>query len=175
MKTPIIRTKTFILRPPLMGDAEDFVALLNDKKVSRYMTQIPYPYTLSSALPWLKKEQSAFKLKNRPSYHFVIEQDGRAVGLVGLKEIKAGHRADFGYWLGKAYWGQGIMSSAVKLVTDFGFQKLKLRRIQAYVFKPNVASKKVLEKNGFKTEGLLRKDIRKDGHLFDVYILAKVK
>jgi len=67
------------------------------------------------------------------------------------------------------------MTKAVKEITKFGFEKLKLRRIYAYVFTYNIASKRVLEKAGYKCEGILKKDFKKDNKCIDAYLLAKVK
>jgi len=67
------------------------------------------------------------------------------------------------------------MTQAVKLVTKFGFEKLKLRRIYAYIFSFNKASMRVLEKNGYKLEGILKKDTKKDNKFLDCYLFAKVK
>jgi RimJ/RimL family protein N-acetyltransferase len=176
MRTPIIRNQDFILRPPALSDAQDFVAALNNVRVSRYMKNIPYPYTSAIARAWLKKQtRRRLAGQNEPGHYFVIEKDGRAIGLVSLSGIKEKHEATFGYWLAPEYWGRGLMTKAVRLVADFGFKRLKLRRIQAYVFKSNPASVKVLEKNNFKKEGLLKKARFKDGHFFDAYLLAKVK
>ena len=63
----------------------------------------------------------------------------------------------------------------MKIVTNFGFNKLKLRRVYAYVFTKNKTSARVLEKNGYKFEGLLRKHANKDGRLIDSLLYAKVR
>ncbi|GAG41967.1 unnamed protein product, partial [marine sediment metagenome] len=62
-----------------------------------------------------------------------------------------------------------------KKATKFGFEKIKLRRIYACVFPFNKASMKVLKKNGYKLEGVLRKEIKKGNKLLDNYLFAKVK
>lgn len=67
------------------------------------------------------------------------------------------------------------MTTALKLITSFGFTKLKLKRIYAFVFTFNKASARVLIKNGYKKEGLLRKNVIKEGKLIDNYLFAKVR
>lgn len=67
------------------------------------------------------------------------------------------------------------MTKAVKLFTNFGFNKLKLRRIYANVFSINGASAKVLEKNGYKLEGKMKNYHIKDGKLTDALLYAKTK
>ena len=67
------------------------------------------------------------------------------------------------------------MSEAVRLVTTFAFGELRLMRVYAYVFPPNKASARVLEKNGFKYEGRLRKAVVKDGKARDDLLYAKTR
>jgi ribosomal-protein-alanine N-acetyltransferase len=69
-------------------------------------------------------------------------------------------KADIGYWLGQKYWGQGIISEALKSFIKFSFKKLKLLRLQAGVAVENKASVKVLKKAGFKKEGIRGKSLR---------------
>ena len=103
-----------------------------------------------------------------------IDIYGSVIGAVALENIKK-HKAELGYWLGKKYWNKGIMTEAIRIMTDIGFKKLKLARIYAYTFPKNTSSRKVLEKNGYKLEGLLRKDELKDGKIYDTTIYAKTK
>lgn len=58
--------------------------------------------------------------------------------------------------MGKSYWGKGLTTEAVKLMLKFAFEKLKLHRIYANLFEKNIASRRVLEKCGFKLEGVAR-------------------
>jgi len=104
--------------------------------------------------------------------NFVIDIKGEVAGSVGFNKIE-GYKAEVGYWLARKYWGRGIMTKAVKLVTQFGFKKLKLRRIYAFVFTSNKASMNVLKKAGFKIEGLLKKNAKKGGKFLDDYLFAK--
>jgi len=96
------------------------------------------------------------------------------VGGVGLRDVD-GHKAEIGYWLAEAYWGRGITTEAVKLVVKYCFNRLKLRRLYAYVFPRNQASLRVLFKAGFKKEGLLKKNVVKNGKFFNDVLLAKVR
>lgn len=175
MSKLIIRTKNLILRPPSLRDVSRFSEILNDRRISRYLSNMPYPYTRDMAVTWIKKTQRQGRLKQQSAVYFVMEKDGQAIGSISLNKIEPQHKAFLGYWLAKDFWGQGLMSEAVKAVTDYGFRKLKLRRIAAGVFVQNPASKRVLEKNDFKVEGLRLKEQKKDGKLHDLYLLAKVR
>ena len=101
--------------------------------------------------------------------------DGEVVGCVSLEQIIKNHQAELGYWLAEKYWRQGIMTKAVGQMGNYGFNKLGLKRIYAYVFPANQASAKVLLNNGFNKEGLLRKNAIKNGQPVDDYLFAKVR
>jgi RimJ/RimL family protein N-acetyltransferase len=93
---------------------------------------------------------------------------------VGLSDIE-GHKAGVGYWLAESFWGRGITTKALRLATRYGFDEVGLRRIYAHVFPFNAASMRVLEKNAYKPEGRLRKEVEKDGRLYDMFLYAKVR
>lgn len=171
---PTIRSKKFILRPHRRGDEKSLTLNISNKKIYRNTLRIPHPYTLELAQKWISKNLKEAKKKNPSHINFVIEVDGEATGGIGLNSIQ-GHKAEIGYWLGEKYWGRGIMSQAVKLVTKFGFRRLKLKRIFAHVFPWNRASMRVLEKAGFKFEGVLRKNHKKGSRFIDSHLFAKVK
>jgi|SRR3989344_2505091 len=170
----IIKSKQFILRPYKKGDEAPLAKNVNNKDVYRYTLAIPYPYNLKDAKEWIKHCMSLDKKTKKDEINFAIVIGGEVAGGIGLKGIN-GHKAEIGYWLGKDYWNKKIMTNAVKLVTNFGFNQLRLKRIYALVFSPNKASKKVLDKNEYKQEGIMRKYEDKDGKLMDTLIYAKVR
>ena len=171
---PIRKSKRFVLRPYRKSDIDSLVKIMNDKHFSRFMATIPYPYKRKDAKDWIKKCINSAKKKNKFRVCFALDIDGKVVGGLSLDAIDR-HKAEIGYSIGKDFWSKGIMTEAVKLVTNFGFKKLKLKRIYAYVFSKNKASIKVLEKNAYKREGLLKKYYMKNGKLYDTYIYAKTK
>ncbi len=170
----IIKSKHFILRPFRKGDEKSLIEGINSKEIFRNTLRIPYPYTLKDAKEWLKKTSKDRKKKKPTAFNLAIDINDEVIGGIGFNEIEE-HRAEIGYWLAEKHWGEGIMTQAVKVMTNFGFEKLKLRRIYACVFSFNKASMRVLEQNGYKLEGILRKEIRKGKKLLDDYLYAKVK
>lgn len=172
---PTIKSKKNTLRPFRISDAESIRKHANDKAVSRNLATLPHPYTQKDATFWIKKQIQLQRQKNPDDIVFAIEIENQVAGTIGLHKIKRGHKAELGYWLGREFWGGGIMTDAVKSVAKFGFRNLKLRRIYAGVFLSNKGSVRVLEKNGFKLEGISRKEAKKDNKLIDAYIFAKVR
>lgn len=169
-----IKSKKFILRPFRRGDEQSLVKNISDKTIYRNTSNIPYPYTLKDAKDWLRKNLKEAKKKKPTKINFVIDVHGEVMGSVGLDHIE-GHKAEIGYWLSQRLRGKGIMTEAVRLVTRYGFSSLKLRRIYATVFYFNRASMRVLEKGGYKFEGVLRKYTKKGRSLLDVHLYAKIR
>lgn len=170
----IIKSKHFILRPFRKGDEKSLIESINNKKIFRNTLGIPYPYTLRDAQKRLEKTSKDKKKKKPTTIDLVIDINGEVIGGIGFYKIE-GHRAEIGYWLAEKYWGKGIITQAVKIMTKFGFEKLKLRRISAHVFSFNKASMGLLKKAGYKLEGILRKHVRKSNKFIDSYLFAKVK
>ncbi len=170
----VIKTGKFILRPYRKGDEKSLAKNINDKKIYRSTLRIPYPYTLKDAKEWVRKNLKEGRKKKPAEMNFVIDINGEVAGGIGLSEIK-GHQAEVGYWIASKYRNKGITTLALKKVTKFGFKKIKLRRIYACVFLFNKPSMKVLKKNGYKLEGILRKEIKKGNKLLDNYLFAKIK
>lgn len=164
----------FILRPFKRGDEESLARNINNKKIYHNLLNVPYPYTLKDAKKWIDENLKEAKNKNPEKIRLAIEIAGEIAGGIGLDKIK-GHKAEIGYWLGEKYWGQGIATQAVKLVAKYGFDKLKLKRIYAHVFPWNKASMRVLEKAGFKFEGVLKKNHKKNNRYLDSHLYAKVR
>jgi RimJ/RimL family protein N-acetyltransferase len=139
------------LRPYRSGDASAICAVADDFEVVRWMTRrFPHPYALRDAEEWI-----AFAMADARKQILAIEVDDAIAGGIAVVPLE-GERtgtALFGYWLGRAYWGRGIATEAARMLSDFALQSGDLRRLEATVFAPNVASAKVLEKCGFTLEG----------------------
>jgi len=155
-----LSSKRILLRPVRESDAKDIHKNINDFDIYRYTENIPYPYKLKDALDFIKKCKK--ELKEKKTYHFGIIFEGKLVGGIGLHKADLKNKnAEVGYWLGKKYWNKGIVTDSLKLLIDFAFKKLKLHKLKARVFEPNIASKKVLEKNGFKIDGFFKDEVFK--------------
>lgn len=125
-----------------------------------------------------KIRESLMLSKEKREYSFGIfeHQTDKMVGSVSLYSIKRMpfSSALIGYSMDESYIGKGIASEAVNLVKIFGFEHVQLNRIEAYVSPYNNGSIKVLEKNRFMQEGLLRKLLYINGIWQDHYIYASL-
>lgn len=168
-----LRLSRSVIRGWQPHDVASLARHANDRVVWRNLKDMfPYPYTLVDAERWILQAMVA-----NPMVHFAIAIDGEAVGGIGL-DLKTDvfrRCAEIGYWLGRAYWGRGIMTEAVSALTEFAFGHFDLCRIEAGVFEWNPASMRVLEKAGYTLEGRLRNRVTKDGQTIDQLLYAMVR
>lgn len=175
MANSIIEGNGFTLRHLMEKDIDSIAKHANDTAIARNTLNIPHPYTKEHAKSWISKKLEEYTTPDSEEEVFCIDINGEAVGAIGIHGIKKGHKAEIGYWLSKEHRGKGIMSEAVKLLTDYGFKKYELVRIDAFVFHFNAASSKVLEKKGYKEEGLIRKYHLKDGKPVDARLYSIIR
>jgi [ribosomal protein S5]-alanine N-acetyltransferase len=161
------------LRPLCVSDAERIAELANNEKIACNLRDgFPHPYTLADAENFLSKFTN-----QDPVTYFGIDFNGEYVGNISLVPCQDIYRmsAEIGYFIGEPYWNKGIVTTAVNLITEYGFQHLDIIRIQTGVFEYNTASQRVLEKCGFVKEGVFRKSVIKQGKLWDEVRYAKLK
>lgn len=133
--------------------------------------RFPHPYTPADAVSFLRQVVSAERQTN-----FAIEVDGDAAGAIGFVAGTDVERfsAEIGYWLGEQYWGRGIVTEALTLVTAHAFRSFNLLRLFALPFADNGASARVLEKAGYAREGTLKSSAVKYGVPRDQFIYARI-
>lgn len=165
-----LRCATCRLRPLVPADAPSLARHANDREIWLDLRDLfPHPYGLEDARAYIARVAA-----QEPVTSFGIEVDGEVAGGVGLRPGEDVERvgAEIGYWLGRALWGRGIATEAVRAVTAHAFGTLGLRRVFALPFARNAASCRVLEKAGYVREGLLRRSALKDGVLLDQALYA---
>jgi [ribosomal protein S5]-alanine N-acetyltransferase len=169
----ILKSDNIVLRPTNQGDIKPMAMYANNKKVwDNLRDYIPFPYNETDA------EWFINSLKNEaPQLTFTIEYEGYFSGLVGLVPQKDVYRysSEIGYWLGEPFWGKGIVSEAVGMITDYGLNELNLVKIYAGIFEFNIGSMRVLEKNGYKKEAILEKSVFKNNQFWNEHRYAILK
>lgn len=156
-------------------DAEDLANALNNPKIHANLRDgLPLPYTKADAEDFIKAMLGA---PEGTSYAFAITVDDRAIGSIGVfpKDNIHSKTAEMGYYIAEPYWGKGITSSAVGQTVAYVFENTDVMRIFAEPFSYNDASRRVLEKNGFVLEGILRENAVKNGKVLDMFMLSLLK
>jgi [ribosomal protein S5]-alanine N-acetyltransferase len=160
------------IRPWSKADGPSLVEHANNINVARCLRdRFPHPYTAKDARDFLRHAAVSADPSN-----LAIDVGGTAVGGIGYV---AGHdverfSAEIGYWLGEAFWGRGIATEAVLLVSSHAFAELNFLRLFAIPFADNLGSIRVLEKTGYVREGLLRSSSVKFGLPKDQVMYARL-
>ena len=161
-----------VVRQWQMGDADALVRHADNINVARQLRdRFPHPYTRANASLFLKAATSAAEPSN-----LAIDVNGEAAGAIGYvpgMDVER-YSAEIGYWLGESYWGRGIVTEALQLVTEYVFTTGNLLRLFALPFADNVASMRVLEKAGYVREATLRSSSVKYGRPRDQALYARV-
>ncbi len=160
----------YALRQWRAEDAASLALHANDALVAQWLNdRFPHPYTLEDAHAFL-----AFALHQEHERIYAIEVNGEACGGVGVRPGEGVERqsAEIGYWLARAYWGEGVGTAAVRALIPHALRELSLYRLQARIFEGNVASTKLLERCGFVREAVLRRAAIKHGKLLDMHVYA---
>jgi [ribosomal protein S5]-alanine N-acetyltransferase len=145
----LVESERLILRPPRHADIQAMAVWLGDLQVSRNLARVPYPYNEADAEDFVAKRGC----HGDGHYSFVIvrKTDNVFMGCIGLHLEDAGH--EFGYWLGKPFWGMGYATEAARTLAGFAFQSLDAPFLCAGWFHDNPASGHVLAKLGARHNG----------------------
>lgn len=162
----------YIIRDWHEDDAVSIAQYANNKKIwINLRDAFPHPYSLADAESFISRA-----MQIEPRTYFAIATEQEAIGSIGLMPGQDVHRftAELGYWLAEPFWGKGIMTKAVRALSEYAFKELGLHRVFAEPYTTNTASARVLEKSGFVLEGILRANVFKDGRVLDQYLYAKL-
>lgn len=161
------------LKPLTIDDAERLADLADNGNIARFLRDIfPQPYTSQDARQFISFTQSKSPLEN-----FGIFENDIFCGVIGAHPYDDIHRhsAEMGYWLGEPFWNKGITTGAVSLMLDYCFDTVGYKRVQAIAFDSNPSSMRVLQKNHFQKEGIMRQHIYKKGIYYDAHLYAILK
>ncbi len=170
----IYRSPRIVVRTWEWEDAESLARHADNPRIAGNLRDFfPHPYFISDARKFIDHCRSL----EPPTEFAVALTDGEAIGAVGLTLGRDVERfsAEVGYWLSESFWGKGIAVEALRAVSGYAVEELRLIRLFAKVYSWNQASCRVLEKCGYVIEGRLRKAAVKNGKITDMLLYALVK
>lgn len=175
-RAPILVTERLALRELRDTDAAAIAAGAGDRRVAKYLLQVPSPYPVALARRWAIARRAWWD-QGRGLTLAVTRRDepDRLLGTVSLRRHARDRRAELGYWLAVPAWGHGIATEGVRAIVDYGFRELVLARIYAQVIADNRASMRVLEKLGMRREGVLRQHVKKARRLHDLVLFGLLR
>ncbi len=162
----IIKRDELVLRTPEFSDKHKIAEYCTKKIWDNLRDFIPNPYTLYDAESFIRVSRM-----EDTQTTFAIEYQNEFVGIISLVIQTDVYRknAEIGYWIAESFWGKGLISIAIPMIVDYGFDQLGLTRIYAHVFGFNDASKRVLLKAGFSLDYIASQAVIKNGLIIDEY------
>ena len=148
----IIHLDRLTMEPLQLFDLDSLAAIWSDPEVTKFLP------SRGVAIPREKVEKTLVSFVEHWQklgygiWKIVEDETDKMVGYCGLRYLEELHEVELPYGLAKEYWGKGIATKAAKASVSYGFDEANLDRIIALALPENEASKKVIEKTGFKYE-----------------------
>ena len=174
---PITVNENIILRQVKPEkDCEKYFELYSDADALKYYLGYGKPPVNQEQVKKIIQNQiNAFEKCREYNWTIADRNTDEVLGRILLSDFQNNNTAaNIGYFLDRKYWNKGIMTACTEAVVKFGFEQLKLERIFTSVEPNNIASQRVLEKNGFIKEGHLRHCFPLNDGLHDCVIYGKL-
>jgi [ribosomal protein S5]-alanine N-acetyltransferase len=176
-EVPTLTRGLINLRKPELKDTQAVFDGCQDPLIPRF-TAISADYSMAHALDYVQRVDAS--LRTQRELPLVIEygngDDRKFAGTISFHSISVKNSVgEIGYWMSESMRGKSIVTTAVRMLTDYGFATIGFKRVEAMVDVENIASTKLLASAGYQREGLLRKKIsRDDGRQVDMYLFAAI-
>ena len=172
---PTIETARLRLRWLTPDDIPALLEIFGDPQVCRYWSRPPLR-DLAEAAALHSEIVRYFEAQSLFQWGVADATDDRVIGTCTLAALSWEHRrAEVGFALARAAWGQGYMSEALPAMIRFGFDALELHRLEADVDPRNQSSIALLERMGFRREGYLRERYRLNGEIQDAVLYGLLR
>lgn len=173
IEQPILKTQRLQIRPLELRDTSAIQQAADNRRIADTMISLPHPYPSNEAERYFERHRIEREAERAVSFTIEHKEKGWFFGLVEIRDIDREHSlGELSFWLAVEAWGKGYMTEVVRAAVRYGFHGLDLNRLYAYQMVRNPASGRVLEKNAFKQEELLRQRVRKWGKFEDVALWA---
>lgn len=165
--SPRIETGRLVLRPLEPADGGSVAVYLSDIEVARWLVRVPHPFTVEDAADFIDQCCTTANLGTATTLGLVMRGDDRALvrGIVALHSLDT--RPEIGFWLGRPFWGHGLMSEAVDATLAWAYANLDVDAIAAGAFQGNVASLAIQTRQGFEVIGMSRRPSLVEERLLD--------
>jgi len=145
---PELYTPRLLLKPLELADAEQAQELFAHWEVVRYLSNIvPWPYPPDGTYRYYK-DTVLPAIQRGDAWHWTLRLKSAPGRLIGSINLARGDNDNRGFWLGLPWQGQGLMTEASEVATDYWFNVLKFKVLRAPKATVNQASRRISEKNG---------------------------
>ena len=156
----LLETERLLLRPPRAADISHFISLLGNYEVAKNLSRVPHPYTEDDGCAFIVTAAHGWRTKEDLPFAILRKEPAAYVGVCGLHPAR---NWEFGYWLGKPFWGFGYATEGAHRLVRHAFAALGLETVHAGWFYDNPASGRVLAKLGARHNGSAMRDCRARG------------
>lgn len=166
----ILESDIFYLRKISIDDCdENYLKWMNNPEINKYLESRFTTHTIDSLKDFVNSMNNS---ENNVLFAIVDKESDTHIGNIKLGNIHPIHKyADIGLLIGdKNYWGRGIATNAIKLVSEFAFDELNLRKVLAGVYENNIGSIKAFEKCGFKKAYVKKDNYYFEGKFIDAFV-----
>jgi RimJ/RimL family protein N-acetyltransferase len=170
----LVGTNVYLRLLEMSDCGERYLTWLRDPEVNRFLETRFVEQTDATIQDFVMEMR-----KGPDNYLFgiVLIETDRHIGNIKVGGVNHIHKhCEVGYFIGdRDMWGKGIATEAIRLATQFGFERLGLHRCAAVVDVDNPASAKALERVGYKREGTMREKLFMDGRWSDQYLYGLLR
>jgi ribosomal-protein-alanine N-acetyltransferase len=138
-----LHTDNLVIKKPSENHLNSLIKELNNWNISKWLIEVPYPYSIDDAKYWVKKTK-------QDQYSLNIYLKNKLIGGVSLSNQRENSKWELGYWIGEEYWGNGYAIEACENLISYFFSNTNNSIIYASHMKDNIKSKKIIIKLGFK-------------------------
>ena len=158
-----LHTENLVIKKPSEKHLKSLIKELNNWNISKWLIEVPYPYSIDDAKYWVKKTK-------QDQYSLNIYLKNKLIGGVSLSNQRENSKWELGYWIGEEYWGNGYAIEACENLISYFFSNTNNSIIYASHMKDNIKSKKIIIKLGFKLVGSGKKfSISRNEMVEDLY------
>jgi len=166
---PELNTERLFMRQLVDGDKKELFFIRSDPQINNYIDR-PRPSNIEDVNKFISMINRGIKKNEWIYWVITLKNDCNLIGTICLWNInKSNSTGEIGYELHPEYQGIGIMNEAIKCILDFGFNIIKLKRIDAYTHKDNLASTKLLQKHNFHLISDRKDDENENSIIFSLY------
>ncbi len=170
-----LKTKRLLLRRIDNDDADEVLMLRGNSETMKYIPR-PLAKTKEDALKHIAMIEEKIANNIGINWGITINGSSKIIGIIGHYRIQPeNHRAEIGYMLLPEYNGKGYTTEAIKVVVEYGFTQMKLHSIEAIIDPNNIASERVLQKNGFVKEAHILENELWEGKFWDTVIYSLLR
>jgi RimJ/RimL family protein N-acetyltransferase len=166
---PVLPTDRLVLRPFREDDAPAVDRMLATPHIAEHTLSFSHPSPPGAALAWVRRRLEWAEQGINPQWAITLPGD-QLIGAVGILLHDNQPAGSIGYWIGPEFWNRGYATEAARAVIRYGFDTLRLRRLEAMCFVDNLPSARVLEKAGMRFEERRDAHVLKDGLSRDVLV-----